>query len=98
MTSKYLGKVYEGFEVIEYYKQNPYKKQYAGDSKAVEHNAYNYVLYNKDRHQALTISGNALRHLNAGDTTIKEMFELRRGAYKNKQLASFKKKHKDLLW
>ena len=93
MTSKYLGKIYEGFEVIEYYKQNSYRKQYANDSKPVEHRAYNYVLYNKDRHQALTISGNALRHLNAGDTTIKEMFETKHGNYKNKQLASFKKKY-----
>ena len=93
MESKYLGKVYEGFEVIEYYKQNPYRKQYANDSKAVEHNAYNYVLYNKDRKQAITISGNALRHLNAGHTTIKEMFECRRGGCKNKQLAYYKKKY-----
>lgn len=28
MESKYLRKVYEGFEVIEYFKQNSYKKKY----------------------------------------------------------------------
>ena len=93
MESKYLGKVYEGFEVIEYFKQNSYRKQYVNDSKPVEHRAYNYVLYNKERKQAITISGNTLRRLNAGYTTIKEMFELKRGAYTNKQLASFKKKY-----
>ena len=93
MESKYLGKVYEGFEVIEYFKQNSYKKKYANDSKPVEHRAYNYVLYNKERKQAITLSGNTLRRLEAGYTTIKEMFECRRGSYKNKQLSYFKKKY-----
>ena len=93
MESKYLGKIYEGFEVIEYYKQNAYKTTYGKDVKPVPHNAYNYVLYNKERKQAITISGNALRHLNAGHTTIKDMFETKRGGYKNKQLGYFKKKY-----
>lgn len=53
----------------------------------------NYVLYSKGRKQAITISGNTLRRLNAGYTTIQEIFETRRGGYKNKQLASFKKKY-----
>lgn len=93
MESKYLGKVYEGFEVIEYYKQNPYKKQYANESKLNYHNAYNYVLYNAERKQAITLSGNQLRLLASGARTIQEMFETRRGGYKNKQLGYFKKKY-----
>ena len=93
MESKYLGKVYEGFEVIEYYKQNSYKKQYANDVKPVEHRAYNYVLYNAERKQAITLSGNQLRLLESGARTIQEIFETRRGGYKNKQLGYFKKKY-----
>ena len=93
MESKYLGKVYEGFEVIEYFKQNSYKKQYANDSKPVEHRAYSYILYNDERKQAITLSGNELRHLESGARTIQEIFETRRGGYKNKQLGYFKKKY-----
>ena len=93
MESKYLGKAYEGFEVIGYFKQNSYKKKYANDSKPKEHRAYNYVLYNKERKQAITLSGNTLRRLTAGYTTIKEMFECKHGGYKNKQLTYLKKKY-----
>ena len=93
MESKYLGKVYEGFEVIEYFKQNSYKKKYANDSKPVEHRAYSYILYNAERKDAITLSGNQLRLLESGARTIDEMLSARRGGYKNKQLGYFKKKY-----
>ena len=93
MESKYLGKVYEGFEVIEYFKQNSYKKKYANDSKPVEHRAYSYILYNAERKDAITLSGNQLRLLESGARTIDEMLSAKRGGYKNKQLSYFKKKY-----
>lgn len=93
MESKYLGKVYEGFEVIEYFKQNSYKKKYANDSKPIEHRAYSYILYNAERKDAITLSGNQLRLLDSGVRTIAEMLSGRRGGYKNKQIGYFKKKY-----
>ena len=93
MTSKYLGKVYEGFEVIEYFQQKPYKKQYVNDSKPVEHRAYSYILYNAQSKDAMTLSGNQLRLLESGARTIKDMLSARKGGYKNKQLGYFKKKY-----
>ena len=93
MESKYLGRIYEGFEVVECYKQNSYKKQYANDSKPVEHGAYNYILYNAEKKDALIVSGKQLRLLDLGTRTIHDMLFSRKGGYTNKQLNYFKKKY-----
>ena len=91
MTSKYLGKVYDGFEVVNYYLQNKYKKQYASDSKATDHRAYNYELYNTQTQQHLTLSGNQLRMLEAGKRSIPEMLKTNARASKNKQINAYLK-------
>ena len=92
MESKYLGKSFEGFEVVEYYRVNDYRKSYNGN-KIMPHSAYNYILVNHETKDALTLSGNQLRLLNNGVRTIHDMLSCRVGGYRNKQLKFFKQKY-----
>lgn len=72
LTSKYLGKEFEGFRVVRYYMKNKYKKVYK-NPKQKNHPSYNYELYNETTQQHLTISGNQLRLIANGKTTIYKM-------------------------
>ena len=91
LTSKYLGKTYEGFTVIKYFVRNNYAKIY-GNPKQKVHPAYSYELYNSTTHQHLTISGNQLRLLENGSRTISQMLDCsNKGGMKNPQIRDYKK-------
>ena len=91
LTSKFLGKEFEGFKVVRYFVKNKYKKVY-GNPKQKDHRAYSYELYNETTKQHLTISGNQLRLLNDGRRTISQMLSIdSRGGYKNPQINAYKK-------
>lgn len=91
MTSKYLGKVYDGFEVVGYHLQNRYRKQYGKDLKPSDHRSYNYDLYNHRTHQHLTLSGNQIRLLESGKRSIPQMLSTTAPASKNKQINAYLK-------
>lgn len=89
MQSKYLGKVYDGFEVVNYYMCNNYKKRYGREKKPVEHRAYNYELYNDHTKQHLTLSGNQIRILESGKRTIHQMLTSNAFASKNPRINAY---------
>ena len=91
MTSKYLGKVYDGFEVVEYYKKNSYVKQYGKESKPTYHNAYDYKLYNRGTYQVLTLSGTQLRLLESGKRTIWDMLHTTARCSRNPRINAYLK-------
>ena len=92
MDSKYVGKVFEGYEVVNYFVKNKYKTQYKNDLKDKDHRAYSYTLVNYDKRDSIVLSGNQLRRLNNGETTINEMFNgSSLGGYKNKKIGNYKK-------
>lgn len=88
--NKYIGKTFEGYEVIERKLKNSYKKSYAGNPTTA-HRAYDYVLFNKKENKTITISGNELRLINNGKRTIKEMFNNDAPGSKNSMLNELKK-------
>ena len=91
MESKYIGRSYEGFEVVNCFRKNPYKKKYGKDKKPTIHAAYSYDLYNKETQQHLTLSGNQLRRIESGKRTISEMLNTKARASKNPRINAYLK-------
>ena len=101
--SKFLGKEYEGYKVIDYYclntyeeietRKTHYKRKPAEDRDyRIQHRAYKYILYNAKTKYRLTISGNQLRLIDSGKRTISDMFNSKKGGYKNKQIRKYKQR------
>lgn len=92
MQSKFLGKEYEGFVVIEAYLRDTNKKQYGKDKKPTQHRSYTFVLENKEADISFTLSGNQLRLIDQGKRTIKEMLTSSHGgASKNPEICEIKR-------
>ena len=89
--SKFLGKEYDGFKVVHYYRKNDYKKIYGREIKLRVHNAYDYELYNETTNQHLTLSGNQLRLIENGKTTIHKMLNETRFGGKNIKINAYRK-------
>jgi len=90
-TSAYIGRVYDGFKVVRYYKVNDYKKIYGREIKLNVHNAYNYELYNETTNQHLTLSGNQMRLINSGKRTINQMLNESIKGGKNTKINAYRK-------
>lgn len=90
MQSKYIGKVYNGFKVVNYYVNNTYKKAYK-NSKLIEHRAYNYELYNEETLQHLTLSGNQLRLIDKGIKDLDVMLHQTTFGGKNVKINAYRK-------
>ena len=90
MESKYIGKTYEGFKVINYYRKNEYRKIYK-NPKRKTHSSYNYELYNETTKQHLTLSGNQLRLINNGRRTINQMLTSTARRSRNPQIHAYLK-------
>ena len=71
--SKYIGKVYDGFEVVFVFEKNPYIKRYGKETKPQKHPAYDFLLLNKEVGLSLLLSGNQMRLINNGKRSISEM-------------------------
>lgn len=95
MESKYIGRIYDGFKVVNGYLKNNYKKSY-NNSKCIPHRAYNFELYNEETLQHLTLSGNQLRLIDKGIKSIKTMLYETSFGGKNKQINSYRKKLKNI--
>ena len=91
MTSKYLGKTYGSYKVVNYFLKDKHKKAYNSSKSPKEHRAYSYVLLDENSSESLVISGNQLRLLESGKRTINQMLQIGRGGYKNKQIGYIKK-------
>lgn len=72
--SKFIGKKYDGWTVIASKVKNDYKKCYGGSVKATSHNALNYLLTN-DKGQTIELSGNSLRLVNNGVTSVNRILQ-----------------------
>lgn len=83
MESKYLGKTYGNYKVINYYKKKDYKSKYFNDKKYTTHNAYNYILINVKDGLALSLAGNTLRLIDKGVKNIEEVVNGKFFQYKN---------------
>jgi hypothetical protein len=90
LRSKFLGKEYDGFKVVNYFVKNDYKKVYK-NAKQKNHRAYNYELYNETTKQHLTISGNQLRLIDSGKTTINKMLHENKKGGKNLKINAYRK-------
>ena len=91
-NSRFLGKEYEGFVVTKAFLKNEYRKQYGKDSKPAQHRAYSFLLENKERNIAFTLSDNQLRLIDSGKRTIEQMLTSAKGGCKNPQLCEIKRK------
>ena len=83
MESKYLGKTYGNYKVINYYKKNDYKNKYLNDKKYTTHNAYSYILVSIKDRLALALTGNTLRLIDKGVKNIEEVVKGKFFQYKN---------------
>lgn len=89
MNSKYIGMVFDGWQVCGKFLRNNYNKVY-NNMKQKTHNAYSYFLVNtKNTSQTLTLSGNTLRLLSKGNRSLNAMLNSRGG--KNSQLNLLRK-------
>lgn len=83
MKSKYLGKTYGNYKVINYYKKADYKNKYINDKPYTYHNTYTYILINLKDKVTLSLSGNTLRLIDKGLKTIDTVIEGKVFQYKN---------------
>ena len=80
--SKYIGRIYEGFEVISAFEKCSYRRKYGKESKIHTHAAYSFILQNQNN-EYLILSGNQLRLIDDGQRSIKGMFSTKAYSSKN---------------
>lgn len=97
--SKFLGIEIEGFKVIKAFLRNEYLKQYGYDKKPTHHKEYAFTLENKEKNISFTISGNQLRLIMNGKTTIRQMLtSTKGGGSKNPEICAIKKQLIENSW
>jgi len=85
MNSKYIGMIFDGWQVCGKFLKNAYNKVY-NNPKQKTHNAYSYILVNtKNNNQTLTLSGNTLRLMLKGNRTMSNLLSATKCS-KNRQL------------
>lgn len=95
MNSKFLGKIYEGYEVVDAFVNKKYNDRlYGKDKKYYGHRSYNYTLFNSQENNSITVSGNQLRLIDSGERTIYDMLHSSSRRCRNRQITEYKRQFK----